>query len=236
MLYVFFGTNTHKVADQAHKLVAGLLAKRPDALVFRFEGVVQESEVDPLIEARGLFVERHIGIFHSPLEKAEGREVFLSRVERYAASENIFVVIEGKLLIDQKRVLEKYATKIEEYTQGEKREVAFNIFSLSDALCLRDRRMLWLGYVRARRAGVVPENIQGTLHWAVKGLIAARDASSPEEAGQKLAVFGRQKRAAQLFTRAELLDLSRSLMEAYHEAHRGTYDLDTALERWCLGV
>jgi DNA polymerase III delta subunit len=236
MLYVFYGTNTHKVADQAHKLVAGLLAKRPDALVFRFEGVVERGEIDALIEARGLFVERHIGVFHSPLEKVEGREVFLSRVERCAASENIFVVIEGKLLAEQKRALAKHATKIEEHTLQVQQEAAFNIFSLSDALSVRDRRMLWLGYVRARRSGVVPENIQGTLHWAVKSLLAARDARTAEEVGQKPTVFSKQKRAAQLFTRTELINLSRTLIEVYHEAHRGTHDLESALERWCLQV
>lgn len=237
MLYVFHGTDTYKVADQANRLVASLRAKRPDAHVFTFEGVAcTEVALDELISAQGLFVEKHVVVLKTPFETVESRDCVIARLERFNASQNIFVLSEGKILAEQRRVLEKYAHKIEEHNKTEVKKMEFNVFALSDALIARDRRALWMGYVEARRKGLVPENIQGTLHWAVKGLLASRDASSAEEAGQKPVVFSRQKRAAQNFTRAELVHLSRSLIEVYHEAHRGRYDLDVALERWCLGV
>jgi hypothetical protein len=237
MLYVFFGTDTHKIADQAHRLVVGLRAKRPDAQVFTFESdSFTTGDLDELVTAQGLFVEKHVVVLKNTFDTVERRDLVLARIEQLASSQNIFIITEGKLLADQKRTLEKHADKIEEHNKIDGKRLEFNIFALGDALGARDRRGLWLGYLQARRAGLAPEAIQGTLHWTVKGLLAARDASSPDAVGQKLPMFGKNKRAAQNFTRAELVGLSHSLIAAYHEAHRGKYELDTALERLCLNI
>lgn len=235
MLYVFYGTDTHKVADQANRLVALLRAKRPDAQVFSFENdTFAIGDLDALVAAQGLFVEKHVVVLKNTFDVGEVRDLVIARLEGFAGSPNIFVLTEGKLLVDHKRALEKHATKIEEHNKTDGKKQDFNVFALADALGMRDRRALWMGYVGARRAGLVPEAIQGTLHWAIKGMLAARDASSPDSVGQTLAMFGKNKRAAQNFTREELVHLSRSLIAVYHEAHRGKGDLDTALERWCL--
>lgn len=235
MLYVFFGTDTKKVADQAHKLVTGLLAKRPDAQVFSIEaGSYTEADLDPLIESSGLFVEKHLVVLKDLFDSAESRESIVPRLPALAASSNIFILTERTLLAAHKKELTKHAAQVEEHTEVDKKAREFNVFTLSDALMARNRRELWLRYVEARRAGIAPEQIQGTLHFAVKALIAAQTASSADEAGQKPGVYSRARRGASLYSRDELVGLSRSLITCYHEAHRGRYDLDVALERWCL--
>lgn len=237
MLYVFHGTDIKKVADKTGGLVAGLVAKRPDAQVFSFEGAFTETAaLDELVEAQGLFVEKHVVVLKQPFETAESRDMVLERLERIATSQNIFVLAEGKLLAAQKKALEKHAAKIEEHARKDAKVREFNVFALGDALGARDRRALWTGYIQARRSGLEPESISGTLHWAIKGMLAASNAASATESGQKPFVYNKFKRAAGNFTPTELTGLSHSLISLYHDARRSKHAIDTALERWTLNI
>jgi DNA polymerase III delta subunit len=237
MLYVFHGTNVNKVADRAHALVQGLLEKREGAQVFMFDsGNFVSGDVASLIDSSGLFVQKHIITLRGVFEVAECREFVLERLAQFSSSENIVVLIEGKLLAEQKRAIEKHAHKVEEYVLQKDKTNAFNVFALGNAFSARDRRGLWFGYVQARRAGLAPENIHGALHWTVRGLLAVHGATTAEEVGQKSPVFNRNKQSAQNYTQDELVSHSRSLIRMYHDAHRGKGDLDISLERWCLSI
>ena len=160
--------------------------------------------------------------------------MILARLERFAVSENIFIIEEGVLAARQHKVCKEHAHKIEEHKERQVRTPAFNVFALSDALCARDKKRLWTLYVEARRAGVEPESILGTLHWAVRGMLVAAACDHAEEAGQKEFVFGKAKRYSRGFSRNELVLMSRALISMYHDAHRGSRVLDTDLERFTL--
>jgi DNA polymerase III delta subunit len=237
MLYVFHGTDTYTVADKANRLVAGLVRKFPDVQVFTFEGdFIEESALDELVEARGLFIEKQIIVLKQPFIKAESRDLILARIKNFGLSQNIFVLSEGKLLADQKRALTKHAEKIEEYKSEGKKEEKFNVFALSDALGAHNKKVLWTGYVEARRAGVAAEPIHGMLHWAIRSMLLADRAKSPEESGQKPFIYSKFKRYAQNYGEDALRQHSRELITIYHDARRGVHELDTALERWVLGL
>lgn len=235
MLFVFHGSDTKKVADQTSKFVKGLLKKREGAQLFIFEGEqLVVEEVDALIEARGLFVEKHIVVLKQPTAHPEGKEVVFNRLKRFSETENIFVIAEGKLLVPDKKKLEKYAKQVEEHTQKENKKDVFNVFSLGDALGQRSRQELWVGYVQAQRAGLDVESIHGTLHWAVRCMLIASRTGSPQEAGLNSFVYSKNKRYAQNFTQEELRALSRDLISISHDARRGKHDFSTALEHWML--
>jgi DNA polymerase III delta subunit len=238
MLYVFHGTNTHKVADQTNKLITSLRTKRPLVEIFSFEGgEIQDSDLDALIEAQGLFVEKHIVVLRQTFEFAESRERVLVRLKRLAETQNIFVISENKLLAEHKKALTKHATKIEEHMQVVEEKKKFNVFQLGDALGARHRQELWSGYIQALRAGLEPESIHGTLHWALKSMLSATKTKSAEEAGQKSGfVYNKFKRYATNFKKDELAELSRSLVTVYHDARRGKVDFKTALEQWVLKI
>lgn len=236
MLYVFHGTNTHAVADTANAALAELKTQQHETQVFVFEGVLTDATpLDELVEARGLFTDTHVVVLKQPFETAESRDLVLKRVPRFAASPNTFILVEGKLDAAHKRVLELSAARVEEHSiaaQGQDNSG----FALSDALGARDRRTLWTEYVRAVRRGTEAETIHGTLMWATRSMLLATRATSPEEAGLKPFVYSKFKRYARNYTPAELLAVSHELLTLYHEAHRGTYDLATATERWTLSV
>ena len=236
MLYVYYGTDTHKVADQSNKLVTSLKQKRPDAQVFVFEGAFTDgAPLDELVEAQGLFVDKHVVILKQSFETAESRDLILERVERLATSQNIFVLAEGKVDASHKKTLQKHATKIEEHAKkAEERD--FSGFAIGDALATRDRRALWTEYVLARRSGSEAEVLHGTLTWAVRSMILVSRCSSADEAGLKPFTYNKFKRCVSKYTDEERLELSRQLLTLYHEARWGKYDLATATERWTLTV
>lgn len=236
MLYVYFGTDTEKVADKANATIATLKKKRPDAQVFVFEGAFTDgAPLDELVGAQGLFVDKHVVVLKQSFETAESRDLILERVERLATSQNIFVLAEGKVDAPHKKTLQKHATKIEEHAKkAEERD--FSGFALGDALGARDRRALWTEYMLARRSGSEPEVLHGTLTWAVRSMILASRCASADEAGMKPFGYSKFKRFASNYTPEELLTLSRQLITLYHEARWGKHDLAIATERWTLGV
>jgi DNA polymerase III delta subunit len=236
MLYVFHGSDRNTVADRTQRFVDALLTKRPGAQVFSFdETSIDLRELDALTDASGLFVEKHIILLKGVYAVPEHRASLLERLPSFAASTNIVVVREDKLLKEQQREFERVAHNIEEHTSGSSRKRSeFNVFALTDALSAKDRRLLWVGYVQARRAGLSPEHIAGTLHWGIKALLAAKRSATVQESGLKPGVYERCSRAAQHFSLNELTHASHSLVGLYHDAHRGLGDLDLALERWCV--
>jgi DNA polymerase III delta subunit len=236
MLYVYHGTNTTKIANQATTLVASLKKRRPDAEVFSFEGeTLRGADLEALVAAQGLFVQRSIVVIRESFAVEASREVVLPQLERLAASENIFIVVEGKLAAAHKRSLEKHAEKVEEHTTATK-EQAFNVFALAGHLGERSRQKLWIGYQEALRAGIEPESIYGTLMWTLRGMLAASRTESAAEAGMKDYPYRSAKGNARNYTPEELTTLSRNLLRVYHEARRGAFEFRVGLERWLLSI
>lgn len=237
MLYVFHGTDTATVVDRARACVVGLTKEHIDAQVFSFdEPIAVSTQLDALIDARDLFARVHITVLKDPLGNAESEGVLLDRIPRLQTSENLFVIIAGKLTMGQRRTFEAHAVQVEEHARQEAKRSEYNVFTLADALTARDKRGLWAGYRGAIRAGLAPESICGTLHWAVRAMLAASRERTPEEAGLKPYPFEKARRGAARFSRGELYALSRSLISLYHDAHRGHHELDLALERWVIGL
>lgn len=219
MLYVFHGTDTSKVADQANAYIAQLRTELLEPQEFVFEGeIVDVGPLDELVEARGLFSEKHLVVLHGTCEKAESRELVFERIDRFALSENIFVIKEGSLHVAHKKRFAQHAHKVEEFARAEQAKRGFDEHGLVAALKSRNRRAIWEAYLRARRAGETPEALAGLLHWGVKDMLA------------------RAVSYSKVYQKERLIALSSSLISCYHDAHRGLCDLDVALEHWVLSI
>ena len=236
MLYVFYGTDTTKVADKAHNLVASLKKRKPDALVFTVEeSNFNAGTVDELIDARGLFLEKHIIHIKTSFETVEFQEHILERLPKFASTQNVVVLSLGKVLSEHKKQLEHHAEKIEEHTTSSVKK-EHNVFSVSDALGVRNPRKLWTEYMRARRADVPPQAIHGTLLWAVRGMVAASRSNGATDAGLKPSMYAKFKQQSGRYSEGELRTMLRDLLRLYHDSFRGRHDLDVALERWTLSI
>ena len=215
MLYAFFGTDTVGVRQKAHEHVhryeeKGIAVVRITPENFG-EGALKDAAGDPVMFE---------GVFEN--------------LDLCAESENIFILVEEKLLAPQKKKLQKYARECVEITATAKKE--FNPFALSDALLRRDKKSLWLLLQEAKANGVALEQTTGLLFAQLRALRLSARASSAAEAGMKPFVWGKAKNGLSKFKEGEVDELSRKLVEVYHDGHLGKQDMELALERWVLEV
>ncbi len=236
MLHIIYGSDRENIRTQFH-VVRDVMQKKCNS-----ERVVGEGEVngDFLSEAAlsvGLFGEKVLFVFDTILEKNEEQELIAEYGTELAASPNYFLICEPAF---EKEIIEESGKKggiSQEYVAKKvDRKPAFNIFSLGDALGRRNKKELWVLYQDALRAGIEPEEISGTLFWSVKNMMLMKDAPAGTLCGLNPFVAKKTREFAKNYTKEELLDLSHSLIVAYHEAHLGGEPMTIALERFTLGI
>lgn len=238
MLYVLHGSDIGEGRDKLHALLIALQAKRPGAELFRLAGEeVTSTLLQEYSSARGLFESKHIVLLYMPFATAESKRITLEALHDLASSENLFVLFEETVDAKTLVALTRHATKVQTHSKAAKqKKELFNRFALTDALGKRDRKILWVLYQKALRAGVAEEEIHGLLFWQIKSMLMAATAKNVGESGLKPFVYSKAKAAAAQYSKTELLQLSEDLVTLYHEVRRGKYDMETALERFVLSV
>jgi DNA polymerase III delta subunit len=234
MLYVLYGTDRKKIADEGHKLLDGLLKKRPGAEVFRLDDEQETlSRLAELLESIGLFESKHIVMLDFVLSYESVRELVAQRAKDMAESEHVFVVLEEKIDAKTKKVLEKHAAQMHAFDSKEEKEERFNIFALADAVARRDKKNAWVILQRALREDLAPEEIHGVLWWQIKTLllVARGDTSS-----LKPFAVTKAKGALKNFSAGGLQKFSEQLLTIYHDSRASGPSLDIALEQFVLGL
>jgi hypothetical protein len=253
MYYLFYGTDAAKARARMHEILEAGKKKRPDAEVFRVEGAgFQAGMIDEWAGGMGLFERKMIVILDRVFENKEAGEEIAGRAEALGASENMILILEGKL--DKKTLtkLEKFAHKAEAFDEPKEagRFMAartgggmapagkdFNIFALTDALGARNRPLLWALFVKSQFREIAAEEISGVLFWQAKAmLLAGEPDATAASTGLSPYVFGKAKNYARNYSPKELRDLSSKLVSIYHDAHRGIHDFPIALERLALSL
>lgn len=233
MLYTYYGTDIARVRTEALKKL-GMLRQGGGELVV----VPSEESATPMLKdalgATSLFGEQGIYLLDMPSEDGVFFASVLELLSALRDSENAFVLIEGPLKVNDEKRITKESTSAQKCDGGPKKE--FNVFGMSDALLLRDKKTLWILLQDAWRDGKTSEEIIGTLFWQMKMLRLAEVARGEEEAGQKPFVFQKAKRAVKNFKTGEISRLSESLILLYHDGHGGVRDIDHALEAWVLRI
>ena len=221
-----------------HGLVDALRAKKPDAAFFKMDAEHWSADkLEEFIHSMGLFEQKYIVVLDNVFENKDAKEFVVRNVKTVADSDNIFILLEGKL--DKKTVatLEGTAQKVLVFSQKEvKKKPELNIFSLGDALGRRNKKELWLLFQKARSAGLSHEEIHGTLFWMVKSMLLAQSAPSAKDAGLSPFVFKKAKSFAKNFSEEELKTLSSRLVSIYHDARGGGMELALALEIFILSL
>ncbi len=221
-----------------HSLVDSLCVKKPNASLFKIDSDCFDCvRLEELIVGAGLFEQKYIVVLDRVFENEEAKEFVFKNIKETGVSENIFIILEGKL--DKKTLtkFEKNSEKIQEFEKAEvKKQEKFNIFTLSDAFGGRKKKELWVLFQKAISVGMSPEEIHGTLFWMVKSMILSKNAKTFEEAGLSSFVFRKSVSFAGNFEDKELKNISSNLVSIYHNARRGGMELGTALEVFILSV
>ena len=247
MLYFIYGNDRGKGFPHFQKLRDKLGAGGTNVVKVE-EGSVSGESLEEMASARGLFGETTLFVIDSILEKKEEQEVVVLRAQTLARSPNHFLIFEPtfakdlavKILVDTAESFEYVAPKglARHDPAGSKGDtrLAFNIFSLGDALGGRNKKDLWVLYQRAVLAGLSFEEICGTLLWSVKNMALMKNAKPSDDAGLNPFVAKKSRGFATKYTVAEITGLSRGLVTAYHEAHRGGESMEIGLERFILSL
>lgn len=176
-------------------------------------------------------------VFSSSTYNAYAKEEILDFIPAMKESTNIFIVLEGTLNVELKKIFEKSAEKMvlcEEKTAIKKGFGDFNIFVLGDALGEKKFMNAWVLYRKALEKGLEVESILGTIFWQMKSILLASRSSSASEAGLSPFVFNNCKRFARNYSTAELENTLRKLITIYHDGHRGLVDMEVGVERWVV--
>jgi hypothetical protein len=148
----------------------------------------------------------------------EIKEIFLDRIKDISGSENIFIVLEGKIDKVTLTKIEKKAKKtvnfeLEEKIQNKKDS---NVFEIANAFGRRNKKEIWTLYRNYIDNGSAPEEIHGIFFWKIKTMLLSHDFYT--------------------WKSEELLVLADDLITLYHEARRGSGDLETKLEIFVLSI
>lgn len=218
MIYFYYGTDINKARTKAHELVDSLLKKKPDASFFKMDSEnFNTSQLQEYIGGMGLFSNKYIVFLDRLSEKKDVKDEFLEKIKEISESENIFIVLEGKL---DKVSTTKIEKKSEKFVNFVLEEVVvkpvYNAFALADAFAKRDKKQVWILYRKSIDAGEAPEALHGMIFWKVKSML--------------LAGFGGG------WKQDELLKVAEDLVVLYHDARRGKHELETGLEAYLLGI
>lgn len=240
MIYLLYGSDTDKARTKLHELVATLIKKKPDASHERLnDETFAADRLEELMGGMGLFSSKAIIEMQHVFRNKDAKETVLERIKDIGTSENIFVFLEAELTKSDLAKFEKNAQKVQVFelkTTGEIKKEAFKIFSLTDAFGRRDRKQLWVLYIKAKMNEVAAEEIHGILFWQVKAMLQTAQATSAKDAGLNPFVYQKSQGFLRNYSEAEVKAISSRLVSIYHQARRGIQDFDNALEKFILEV
>jgi DNA polymerase III delta subunit len=231
MLAIFYGNDTVKVRQKALAFAASEAEASSGPTLIDSENY-EQGVVTSLAGEASLFGGRFVYLLDTPSTDQDFYTAVVENAETLARSSNVFVVIEGTLLADQKKKLTKYADTAEEYKAVDSGR--FNTFALADALARKDKKLLWLLWHGALLKRISPEEIAGVLWWQLKTLRLAGLGKTAAAVGLKDFPYKKAVSALRNFKSGELQELSRSLLSLLHESRLGRQDTLISLERWIL--
>ncbi len=239
MLYLFHGTDTKIALSKARATVNSLRAKRVDAAFVEVDADHWSVSIIPEhAGGQGLFSNKYIILLNKVTENPEAKDKISKFTEMMKESENIFIMLEGKLNADLKKALEKHAEKtvVCDLKDVAAKKSEFNIFALGDALGSRESFKAWSIYRQAIDAGQEIQVIIGTLFWQMKSIIVASEAQSAAASGLSPFVYSKSKKYAANFSKNESTALLNDLITIYHDGHRGVVDMEKGIEKLLLNL
>jgi hypothetical protein len=242
MIYFLHGADTYKARKKLHELLSQAKTKRPEAELFKLTTENwNEGGLEELLVSRGLFEQKYTVVLDTLFEKKEIREYILGRLKDLSESDQIFLILEGKVDAAIVKKIEKVAKQVQEFKkqdlagQGGEKKQTFNIFGVTDGLLHKDKKKLWISFIDAINRGVAVEEIHGIFFWQIKNMIIA---SSTKLSTSGLAPFSYNiaLAASKLYSPGEMKKFSSNLLHMTHLVRRGKGDMEVMLERWILSL
>lgn len=235
MIYFLYGTDTHKARKKLHELLNLAKEKRPGAELFKINTENwSESQLDELAVSQGLFEKKYTIVLDNLFEKKEIKDYVVERLESLANSEQIFLILEGKIDAPTLKKIESKAKQVQEFIKSEIKKESSNIFSITENLVEKDKKHLWISYIDFIRKGVPVEEIHGIFFWQVKNMILASRAENSNDTGLSPFVYKNSLNGSKKYKIEELKEMSEKLVDMTHFVRSGKGELEVMLEKWIL--
>jgi DNA polymerase III delta subunit len=212
MLYLYLGTDREKARAKMNAAIAKAANK---AEIVRITDVHTLADLKAALQGGGMFGGKRVLVFEGVCVNPDLCDVFLVELEMLSQLDDPVFIYEEKPLADLRKKLEKHAETVEKF-DAPKKERDASIFAMANALRRKDKKALWIAYMREIAKGSAPEAIHGVLFWSAKDMfLKSREGSEEHTHASRL-----------------LADLA----ELPHVARRRGEDLEYALERYVLCV
>jgi DNA polymerase III delta subunit len=243
MYYLLHGKDTLKSRIKLQATIFSFSVKNPHANIFRiFENDFNKSQFLEFFGGQNLFSNKLLIVCDNILKNEEAESFVFDHLEEIKNSPNVFVFTEDDIKKNELEKLEKYSEKVFKFDLEKKEtENNFNIFSISDAFGEKNKKKLWIVFNKAKRSGMVAEEIFWKIVWQAKSMLLAYTAEKEgDKALAKLKispfVLNKSKKYAKNFKESELKDIYGELVSLYHETRRKSLDFDLALESFILNL
>ena len=235
MIYLIYGTDTHKSRGKLHELLELAAKKRPGAELFKITSENwSEAQFEELLISQGLFESKYTVVLDNIFEKKDSKIFVLDRLEKMKDSEQIFLMLEGVIDTASLKKIKASAKQVQEFVKKEIRKDTQSIFSITDGLLQKDRKRLWISYIDFIAKGIEPEEIHGIFFWQLKNMILASRAKSQSETGLSPFVYKNALNGGRNYKTEELLTMSSQLVDMTHRVRQGEGELGVMLEKWVL--
>lgn len=243
MLYLFHGKDTQKSRKKLVETIASFSKKNPHSNIFRLDpDSFDRSLFLEYVGGQSLFSDKLLIVCDGIFKNKDNGEFVLDKIKEVSLSPNVFIFIEEEILKGFLLELEKNSEKVFKFDLlKEEKEKGFNIFSISDAFGEKDKKKLWIVFNKAKREGMVAEEVFWKIVWQLKNMLIAKIAEDKgDRAIEKLKlspfVLNKSKKYAKNFTEEELKKFYGDLVILYHESRRGNGDFDSLLESFILNL
>lgn len=229
MLSVFVNKNSD--VNRANLEVKLKKLKGREVMRFDDSNFSVES-LNQYISSEDLFGEEFVVVFDRVLTLSEAEEFFFKNLKELVISNNQFIFLLESFKSEEIKKVERAGGEVlKDEAKEIKKKEDFNIFSLTEALGNRDKKNLWVLYIKALREGKTPEEINGVLFWQLKSIgIATQNGNLNPFVKTKSLRFSKN------FKEGEIKTLARKLVDEYHLSRMKGPPLTERLERFILSI
>ena len=242
MLYLIHGKNTNKVRSKARELISIMQTKQPNVSLYKVtDENWNDNILDELISTQGLFLTKYIVTLDKLLENKEIAPIVLKNLKEFKDSDHAWIMIEESVTSVNLKKIEKSAYKIFDF--DDKDGVVSNIkkqrptsFAFADSFASKNKSGAWLELQSLIKADLAGEEIHGVLWWQMKAVYLAKICKNSKDTGLSPYVYQKALKSASSWSLNELSSVMSTLVDVYHEAHRGNTELLLAIEKQVLSL
>jgi len=239
MIYFLYGNDKFALRKKMHSILDTLCKKRPDAEIFKINTENFEyAKFEELIFSQGLFDSKYIVVADNVFEDKNIKDFIIEKLDKMKESQNVFVCLDGKVDAKSLKEIEKYSEKAQEFSLKEdfSYKKNFNIFGVTDGILEKNKKRLWVDYLKILKQEIPAEELHGIMFWQVKNMSIVSKVNSQKESGLTPYQYKNALSGSRKYKDDEINKMMSDLVLMTHKVRSGEGDLDIMIEKWILGL